>query len=627
MLRNARSIGVAVATLTPLVVVAVGEAAQQYENSNKILYAKQQLEKWRNVSEPVQGNGAGSSAWLGSAPPKFPYLLSISAGDNPALVTNKLLEGAKVLGSYDESTRDTLERLTTPTLPLQRAVHNIALHYSSVKAALHGNVPQDFDPRVGMKTNSEDAMMDALLDVLRDLQYSKQQNEAASEDIGGHASTSSTPGQANALPVFLLRDFGTFNNQDAEKWLRWTHQVSSEGLAYVVLLTTSTVTPSKVQWIQARHQTALNGVDSEDSQGFIGILLRPANSLVDTSSAEEKLRTLAENYNLDLFSDSKEECKEPTGDTNDEGALKNDKKCPAEVDCILKTTGNWWSDIEEICRRLKTANLSEEESDEERLAIVKEVCNTFVQETDIGLLEALHLDGSLQLSNGSSARSPTQSSTSRDPGGVPEITDTSKAFSALETWKCLETLVGVTPVTGGSSLLGSPQKLLDEKKKIPINCVSPVEALLPFNYRPDGEQKFLELIDQQVLFLRPKDAVEIGVIPCKNAALVSPCWIQTRPVVKKAFERIHRSDTYFRVILEIDRYTANVEMRKEIEQYEHEISERRKALADMKRDFTILQFSMTKAEKAQRKAELALIDVELQAKDVYLEKLRSLLTA
>eukprot|EP00644_Phytophthora_capsici_P008256 jgi/Phyca11/114348/e_gw1.26.334.1 len=547
MLRNARSIGVAVATLTPLVVVAVGEAAQQYENSNKILYAKQQLEKWRNVSEPVQGNGAGSSAWLGSAPPKFPYLLSISAGDNPALVTNKLLEGAKVLGSYDESTRDTLERLTTPTLPLQRAVHNIALHYSSVKAALHGNVPQDFDPRVGMKTNSEDAMMDALLDVLRDLQYSKQQNEAASEDIGGHASTSSTPGQANALPVFLLRDFGTFNNQDAEKWLRWTHQVSSEGLAYV------------------------------------------------------------ENYNLDLFSDSKEECKEPTGDTNDEGALKNDKKCPAEVDCILKTTGNWWSDIEEICRRLKTANLSEEESDEERLAIVKEVCNTFVQETDIGLLEALHLDGSLQLSNGSSARSPTQSSTSRDPGGVPEITDTSKAFSALETWKCLETLVGVTPVTGGSSLLGSPQKLLDEKKKIPINCVSPVEALLPFNYRPDGEQKFLELIDQQVLFLRPKDAVEIGVIPCKNAALVSPCWIQTRPVVKKAFERIH--------------------MRKEIEQYEHEISERRKALADMKRDFTILQFSMTKAEKAQRKAELALIDVELQAKDVYLEKLRSLLTA
>ncbi|KAK1938023.1 hypothetical protein P3T76_009173 [Phytophthora citrophthora] len=620
---------VAVATLTPLVAVAVGEAAQQYDNSNKALYAKQQLQKWRSISEPTQSNfddGAGSSAWLGSAPPKFPYLLSISAGDNPAIVTNKLLEGAKVLGSYDESTHDTLERFTTPTLALQRAVHNIAVYYSALKTALHGNVPQDFDPRVGMKTNSEDTMMDALLDALRDLQYSEQQNEASGDEIGEDASTSSALGQVNALPVFLLRDFDTLSDQDAERWLRWMHQASTEGLAYVVLLTTSTVTPSKVQWIQARHQAGLSAENSGETQGFIAILLRPANTLVDCSSGEEKLRTLTERYNLNLFSDSKELREEPANDNSGEDVQKNDINRTAEIECILKTTGNWWSDIDEICRRLKNTNLKEGESDEERLAIVKEACDAFVQETEIGLLKALHLDGSLQLSHGFPATSPSESSIQRGSDDVPGVTNTSKAFSALETWKCLETLVDATPVTGGSSLLGSPQKLLDEKKKVPMNCVNPVEALLPFNYRIEGELKFLELIDQQVLFLRPKDAVEIGVIPCKNAALVSPCWIQIRPVVKKAFERVHRSDTYFRVILDIDRYTANVEMKKEIEQYELEINERRKALGDMKRDFTILQFSMTKAEKAQRKAELALIDVELQAKDVYLEKLRSLIT-
>lgn len=45
-------------------------------------------------------------------------------------------------------------------------------------------------------------------------------------------------------------------------------------------------------------------------------------------------------------------------------------------------------------------------------------------------------------------------------------------------------------------------------------------------------------------------------------------------------------------------------MRKEIEQYEQEIAERRQALLDMKRDFAILQFSMTPADKSQRKAEV-----------------------
>ncbi|GMF10962.1 unnamed protein product [Phytophthora lilii] len=93
MLRKAGSIGAALATLTPLVALAAGEAAQRYDDSNKVVYAKQQLLRWRGVCDPERDSNTpkadetGASAWLGSAPPKFPYLLSISAGDNPAVVT------------------------------------------------------------------------------------------------------------------------------------------------------------------------------------------------------------------------------------------------------------------------------------------------------------------------------------------------------------------------------------------------------------------------------------------------------------------------------------------------------------------------------------------------------------
>ncbi|KAG6574697.1 tkl protein kinase [Phytophthora cinnamomi] len=631
MLRKARSVGLAVATLTPLAALAVGEAAQQYDDSNKVVYAKQQLLKWRSASE-TQANSdeskvtmPGASAWLGSAPPKFPYLLSISAGDNPAVVTNTLLDGAKVLGSYDESTRDTLKRLTTPTSSLEVALRSIAARYSELKSTLHGRLPEDFDPRVGLKANAEDMMMDALLDALRDLQYAEQEYGAADEEREGGLSPISQNGRVTALPVFLLRDFDGFSDQDAEKWLRWTHQISSEGLAHVVLLTTSTVTPSKMEWIQARHQSGQNA-DSGGSQDFVAILLRPANGLVDQTSAKEKLREILKSNELDLVSDESEATNAEDQSSFDQptimSASQSDQRT-AEMEIILKVAGNWWSDIDAICQRLMDSNLNDVTLHEERVGVIQEVCHNFLQDTETRLLEALHLDGSLQLPRNYSAgyhSESTSASASLDP------IETSKAFSALETWKCLETLVDVTPVTGGNALIGSPQQLLKQKNKTPLNCVSPVEALLPFNYRDEGEQKFLDLIDQQVLFLRPKDVVEIGVIPCKKSALVSPCWVQTRPVIKKAFEKIHRSDTYFRVILDLDRFAANIEMRKEIEQYEQEIAERRQALSDMKRDFAILQFSMTPAEKAQRKAELALIDVELQAKDVYLEKLRSLLT-
>lgn len=207
-------------------------------------------------------------------------------------VLNRLLSGAKVLGSYEEPTRDTLERLTAPTSALERAVHNIAIHYSTLKTGLHGNVPEGFDPRVGVNVSAEDTMMDALLDALRDLQYSELRSLGSDKENEAGASANSQTGSVTAVPVFLLRDFDTLSDQDTERWLRWTHHASSEGLAHVVLITTSTVTPSKAQWLQERHQNGLSAAASNGIQDFVGILLHPANGLVDSTSTEEKLREI-----------------------------------------------------------------------------------------------------------------------------------------------------------------------------------------------------------------------------------------------------------------------------------------------------------------------------------------------
>ncbi|CAI5720504.1 unnamed protein product [Peronospora farinosa] len=589
MLRNARSLGVNVAALTSLTGLAVGEVAQQYHDRNTGFYAKQRLQQWRDTfesektSDESDSKPTGASAWLGNAPPKFPYLLSISAGDDPVIVTNKLLGGAKVLGSYEERTCDTLKRLTAPTSALGRAAHRIAIRYAALKSYFRGNLPVDFHPRGGVKAEAEGVMMDALLVALRDLQHCDQQSKDYNDENDVNASANPQTSQATVHLVFFLRDFNLLNDRDAERWLCWTHQVSSEGLAHVVLSTTATVTPSKAQWLRTRHQIGLSTAALDDTQNFVGILLRPANGLVDDTSAEEKLREIAKSYNLRLdLHPALTASVDSQGDIN-----TTDSKHDAEIEAIVKTTGNWWSDIDMICRRLKENNANAVTLPEERLAMIHKVCNDFVQDIEVVLLASLHLDGSLQL---------------------PYKIATSDTFKA----------------SGSKDSEALPQQLLGPKDKAPRDCVSPVNALLPFHYRKDGEQKFLDLIDQQLLFLRPKDVVEIGVIPCKTAALVSTCWVQIRPVVKKAFEKIHKSDTYFRAMLDIDRFAANIEMQKEIEQYEQEIAERREALFGMKRDFTILQFSMTLAEKANRKAELALIDVELQAKDVYLEKLRSL---
>jgi hypothetical protein len=89
-------------------------------------------------------------------------------------------------------------------------------------------------------------------------------------------------------------------------------------------------------------------------------------------------------------------------------------------------------------------------------------------------------------------------------------------------------------------------------------------------------------------------------------------------------------------------------LRNEIHIFEQEISDRQRALDNMQGEFKLRQFALSKAERAQRKAEvsldnlrlrsqvkcadpdlsrqIALLQMELDAKHVYLDKLRSLLS-
>ena len=198
-----------------------------------------------------------------------------------ANVPSRLFEGANVLGTYEERTCETLARLTTPTSALQLLIQKIATHYLALRTAMNGSIPMDFGSSVGVNGVADDVTMDAVLRAMRDLQCSEIHNEERDEKREQAKSS-------HAVPAILIRDFDAFSDLEAERWLRWTHQVSSEGLAHVVLLTSATVTPSKAQWLQLRHKNGLHS-DSDGAHAFVGILLRPANSLVDITSAEEKL--------------------------------------------------------------------------------------------------------------------------------------------------------------------------------------------------------------------------------------------------------------------------------------------------------------------------------------------------
>ncbi|TYZ66343.1 hypothetical protein PybrP1_004926 [[Pythium] brassicae (nom. inval.)] len=516
--------------------------------------------------------------------------------------------------------------------------------------------------------------------------------------------------------VFFLRDFDEcVNPKDAAVWLRWVHEVTKAGLAHVVIPTRASVTPTKVAALQALH-----GADSGD---FVAIALRVAKGAVDATSAEDKLRELETEYGLGL------RVRDPGGDELQTSASSD------EARVVIGTVGNWWSDLVAVVERLRQRGLGSTSDSEERLALVRAVCEEFRQEVVDAILEHVRLDGSLDLQRivlhsstagggGGGAGTVASAPTDLSDGGDGDGADTEeKALRALESWKCLEV---VSRVVVKSGLMMSPQQFLMKDTSRPPNCVPPVEALLPFGHRREGEAKFLELIDANVLFLRPKADVEVFVLPCAASDLIAPCWVETRPIVVSAFTEIWRStttdcharaadllaggrqrnDTYFNAVQELERVATNkkvcgspsrppllsscspalspsqaavqaqtsaadshgrtndrvrVQLREEIDLYAQEIDERQLLLTEQKNEFLLMQYKLTRAERVTRAAEvrvrrscgaaswgdarfcslggvllwmltlscarrqLSLLELEIDAKNAYLERLRLVL--
>lgn len=79
----------------------LGEVSERYDDANRVAYAVQNLRRHR-LAKPANGSNASdaheqeqrqqdtptNTAWLAKDAPKFPYLLGISPGDNPAKVVN-----------------------------------------------------------------------------------------------------------------------------------------------------------------------------------------------------------------------------------------------------------------------------------------------------------------------------------------------------------------------------------------------------------------------------------------------------------------------------------------------------------------------------------------------------------
>lgn len=130
------------------------------------------------------------------------------------------------------------------------------------------------------------------------------------------------------------------------------------------------------------------------------------------------------------------------------------------------------------------------------MELIRSVCEELRQNAMASILSQIHLDGSLDLSSVTSISQKNNSD-----NGSQLNTEEEKALRALEAWKCLEVVTGIAAKSG---LMASPQQFLIKDKQKPVNSVHPVEALLPFGHRKEGEAKFLQLIDENILFLRPK---------------------------------------------------------------------------------------------------------------------------
>lgn len=172
--------------------------------------------------------------------------------------------------------------------------------------------------------------------------------------------------------------------------------------------------------------------------------------------------------------------------------LKSFKDDEAQI--ILNAVGNWWSDLVAVFERLQQRDLAAVTIAEERVELIRSVCEELRQDATASILRQVCLDGSLDLPQ-------VTSISQKNSSGSDVNTEEEKALRALEAWKCLEVVTGMAAKSG---LMASPQQFLIKDTQKPINCVHPVEALLPFGHRNEGEAKFLQLIDENILSLRPK---------------------------------------------------------------------------------------------------------------------------
>lgn len=85
---------------------------------------------------------------------------------------------------------------------------------------------------------------------------------------------------------------------------------------------------------------------------------------------------------------------------------------------------------------------------------------------------------------------------------VNDDADVEMIETAVQTWKCLEIITGMS--NQGEVGLISPQQLMKVKANRPEGCCSVIEALLPFQQRKHGEQRFFDLVNAGILSLRPK---------------------------------------------------------------------------------------------------------------------------
>ncbi|GLE02015.1 hypothetical protein PINS_up010853 [Pythium insidiosum] len=563
------------AALSAASIAAVGECSERYDRARLALYAAQNLQRTaasttETTTEDLQPN------WLQRETPTFPYIVATSKGDNARVVLESTLgassSSSPALHWIDAASTAGVDALMQPApATLDALVQRVARAWIAAKRKWHDGVPAEFRPI----HDDLDHRLSILFDCLQRLRAASSEPVEMTEE----AATAPPP---NAL-VLVLGGFDDWSNATATQYLHWARRVTGKGLAHVVLPTTRSVTPSAI----ARWR--------EQDEELVAILLRVAARAVDESTAESKLRVLSQQLGLSLIG--------LDGRDDDEANSLPTPPLPTETSVIVDTVGNWWCDLVSVCQTLEARGLSELDSEEERLALVQDVCAELVSAAAAEALECLGLFATVDASQDESE----------------------ELISALDAWKCLEVVSGL----GAQEKLLSPQELLQRSDALGgatrRQGVTPVEALMPFNQRAHGEAKFFQLLEKDILQLQPQTQVEIGVVPCDAKALVAPCHVEMRPLMRRAFERIWRDDKIFNRVLELERFADRQKVQQEIVLYRAEIDERRVALAMAQREFALMEKRMTKAEHATKKAELALLQLQIESHEVYLTRLRALL--